>query len=114
MTNLTDSRSSFFSKIALAENSVYAATKFALAGFSEGLRKEMKPLGINVGLFLPGAINTAFQENKPKNVVKTPSFAILDPKDAAKMLEMMIRKNKQKLTAPRWLYYIFKLKQAFA
>ncbi len=105
---------SYFSKIALAENSVYAATKFALAGFTEGLCHEMKPLGIDVGLFLPGAIDTSFQDNRLKDAVKAPSFLVLNPKDVANMLVKMIRKNKRKLIAPRWLYILFKLKQSLA
>lgn len=39
---------------------LYCATKFAVEGFSEGLRDEVKPLGIRVTLVEPGAFRTNF------------------------------------------------------
>ena len=40
--------------------SLYCATKFAVEGFSEALRDEVKPLGINVTIVEPGAFRTSF------------------------------------------------------
>ncbi len=42
--------------------SVYVATKSAIQGFSESLRKEVNPKGINVTLITPGAVDTDMQE----------------------------------------------------
>lgn len=39
---------------------LYCATKFAVEGFSEALRDEVKPLGIKVTLVEPGAFRTEF------------------------------------------------------
>ena len=39
---------------------LYCATKFAVEGFSEGLRDEVKPLGIKVTIIEPGAFRTNF------------------------------------------------------
>jgi NADP-dependent 3-hydroxy acid dehydrogenase YdfG len=39
---------------------IYCATKFAVEGFSEGLRDEVKPLGISVTIVEPGAFRTNF------------------------------------------------------
>jgi NAD(P)-dependent dehydrogenase (short-subunit alcohol dehydrogenase family) len=39
---------------------LYCATKFAVEGFSEGLRDEVKPLGIHVTIVEPGAFRTDF------------------------------------------------------
>ena len=39
---------------------LYCATKFAVEGFTEGLRDEVKPLGINVTIVEPGAFRTSF------------------------------------------------------
>ena len=39
---------------------MYAATKFAVMGFSEVLAEEVKPLGINVTVVAPGAFRTQF------------------------------------------------------
>lgn len=43
-------------------SSVYVATKAAVQGFSEALRKEVNPLGIKVTLIEPGATDTDLQE----------------------------------------------------
>ena len=53
-------------KMATPKSSIYAATKFAVIGFSNALRLEMKPLGISVTTVNPGPI-------------KTPFFDIADP-----------------------------------
>lgn len=39
---------------------LYCATKFAVEGFSEALRDEVKPLGINITIVEPGAFRTEF------------------------------------------------------
>lgn len=41
----------------------YNASKFALEGYMETLRHELKPLGIQVAMVEPGAIRTPFYEN---------------------------------------------------
>lgn len=104
---------SLFSKVALAENSVYAATKFALAGFTEGLRREMKPSGIGVGLFLPGPMSTSFQENRDESAVKAPNFLSLNPKKVAVVLEKMIRRNKKTVILPEWMMILLKIRYLF-
>ena len=101
---------SLFSQIALAENSVYAATKFALAGFSEGLRRELKPFGIGVGLFLPGPMKTSFQASRAENTLKSPEFMTLDPKKVAITLEKMIRQQKKQVTLPGWMLLALKVR----
>jgi short-subunit dehydrogenase len=104
---------SLFSQIALAENSVYAATKFALAGFTDGLRRELKPSGVDVGLILLGAMSTPFQNDREEGNVKVPDFAILDPKKVAIVLEKMIRKHKKKVVLPGWMMTLLKIKSRF-
>jgi len=42
---------------------LYCATKFAVEGFSEALRDEVKPLGIHVTIVEPGAFRTEFAGN---------------------------------------------------
>lgn len=101
---------SLFSQVALAENSVYAATKFALAGFTEGLRLEMKPFGIGVGLFLPGPMDTSFQNIREESAVNAPKFMTLDPQKAAVVLENMIRRNKKTVILPVWMLMLLKIR----
>jgi len=65
-------------------SSVYVATKSAIQGFSEALRKEINPLGIKVSLIEPGAADTAMQEDdaaKKKEQVK--QFEMLKGEDIA-------------------------------
>jgi short-subunit dehydrogenase len=104
---------SLFSQIALAENSVYAATKFALAGFSEGLRRELKPFGIGVGLFLPGPMKTSFQDNRAENAPIPPKFMTLDPKKVAVVLEKMIRQRKKKMILSGWMMLALKIRYSY-
>jgi hypothetical protein len=49
---------SVFSRVALPGNSMYAATKFALAGCTQGLHLELRRSRIRVGLLNPGPMNT--------------------------------------------------------
>ena len=43
--------------------SVYSATKFAVVGFSDALRKELGPDGVRVCVLEPGAVRTEFGAN---------------------------------------------------
>jgi short-subunit dehydrogenase len=52
--------SSFGGQVAAPGFSAYAATKFALEGYSEALAAEVRPLGIDVLVVEPGAFRTAF------------------------------------------------------
>ncbi len=101
---------SLFSQVALAENSVYAATKFALAGFSEGLRRELKPFGIGVGLFLPGPMKTSFRDTREEGALKSPGGMALDPKEVGLVLEKMIRQRKKQAILPWWMMLALKIR----
>ena len=51
---------------------VYCGTKFAVEGFSEALRDEVKPLGIKVTIVEPGAFRTEFagaSNMRPENTI---------------------------------------------
>jgi len=47
--------------VAVPPITVYSATKFAVAGFTEGLRRELQGRGVSVGLISPGPLATEFQ-----------------------------------------------------
>ncbi|GAA4798421.1 oxidoreductase [Streptomyces ziwulingensis] len=52
--------SSIGGRLAMPGSGYYSATKFALGGLSDALRKEVAPLGIKVVLVEPGAFRTDF------------------------------------------------------
>jgi NAD(P)-dependent dehydrogenase (short-subunit alcohol dehydrogenase family) len=53
-----------------AGEAAYAASKFALAGLSEGLAKELAPLGIRVTVIEPGPVRTEFGD---RAVIRSPN-----------------------------------------
>ena len=52
--------SSIGGMVSFAATGIYCSTKFAVEGLSEGLSKEVAPLGIKVTLIEPGAFRTDF------------------------------------------------------
>ncbi|WP_281915912.1 oxidoreductase [Caldimonas thermodepolymerans] len=52
--------SSIAGRLAMPGSGYYSATKFALEGLSDALRKEVEPLGIRVIVIDPGAFRTEF------------------------------------------------------
>jgi short-subunit dehydrogenase len=104
---------SLLSRVSFAETSIYSATKFALYGFTEGFRNEMKKYKIKTGFFLPGKINTAFHDNKEGTSLKSPELLTIDPGMAAAVIEKMINKRKTKVYMYRWMLWLMKIKQFY-
>jgi len=103
---------SLVGEVSFADNSVYAATKAALACFSDGLRSEMMHSNIRVGLFLPGIMSTTFQNDRGHNT-KIPSFMILDPQKVAEKLERVIYRRRKKVYMHKWMLFLMKIKKLF-
>jgi len=90
-------------------SSVYVATKSALQGFSESLRKEVNPKGINVTLIEPGAVDTDMQEQskeekdqkiKDKEMLMADDIAesviyVLSQSERTSIVELKIKPLKQ-------------------
>ena len=55
--------SSVAGRFARAGNAVYAATKFGVGAFSEGLRNEITERGVRVTLIEPGFVDTELQSH---------------------------------------------------
>ncbi len=85
---------SIASKFALADNSIYSATKSALVRFSEGLRMELKEFDIQVGSFFPGLMRTSFQSDREEGY-EFPPLITVGPEKAAVKIEKMIMKRKK-------------------
>jgi len=88
--------------------SIYAATKHAVHGFSEALRREVKPWGIDVCLIYPGGVVTEFSQHagiKRKTNTKTPKFMLLTAEQVGKAVVKLVRHPRRMLVIP-WLWNI--------
>lgn len=67
---------------------VYNATKFAVVGFHDALRKELGPDGIRVSVIEPGAVWTEWGDNVPEEVMRErrQSLEALTAEDVAQAL----------------------------
>ena len=67
--------------------SVYSATKFAVVGFSDALRKELGPDGVRVCVLEPGAVRTEFGANVREVMdERWNSLDAMGPQDVAQAL----------------------------
>lgn len=76
-------------------NSVYGASKFAVAAATESLRRELAADGIRVTLIEPGLVRTAFQDNAGYDPEWFEQYAdsvgpILEPGNVANVVEFAI------------------------
>ncbi|MCG2419395.1 SDR family oxidoreductase [Aequorivita sp. F47161] len=88
--------------------SVYAASKWALIGWSDSLRLEMKQKNkaINITTIMPYYINTGMFDG-----VKS-MIPILKPEAAALTIVKAIEKNKKMVTIPGYIYRLTRIGQA--
>lgn len=89
-------------KMATPKSSIYAATKFAVIGFSNSLRLELKPLGIAVTTVNPGPIKTNFFETADPSgdYLATLGKVALDPDKLAKKVVNIMGTDKREINAP--------------
>lgn len=88
--------------------SVYASSKWALIGWSDSLRLEMKQLekSISVTTIMPYYINTGMFDGVKSKI------PILDPEAAALTIVKAIEKNKKMVTIPGYIYRFTRIGQA--
>lgn len=71
-------RIGFISSVAgilpIAFQTFYSANKAAITLFCEGLNIELKPFNIRIVNFMPGDINTAFTDNRVKNITDSKDY----------------------------------------
>jgi len=77
-------------------SSVYVATKAAIQGFAEALRKEVNETGIHVSLIEPGAVNTDMQPDPPEEKArKVREHEMLEADDiASSVLHILSQPNR--------------------
>lgn len=73
-------------KIATAKSAIYSASKFAVVGYANGLRLELKPYAIQVTTVNPGPVDTNFFNiaDKTGQYLEHVGFITLDPDKLAK------------------------------
>ena len=91
--------------------SIYAASKHAVHGFSEALRREVKPWGIDVSLIYPGGVVTEFSLKsgyKRKTNTSTPKFMQLTAEQVAGAVVKLVRHPRRMLIIPwQWSVTVF-------
>ncbi|MFC0558179.1 SDR family NAD(P)-dependent oxidoreductase [Halalkalibacter alkalisediminis] len=92
-------------KLSTPKSSVYAATKHAVLGFTNGLRLELHDQKIHISAVNPGPIKTAFFERADQEgtYVKNVEKWMLDAQEVAKATIRLIEKPKRELNLPRWM-----------
>lgn len=88
--------------------SIYAASKHAVHGFSEALRREVKPWGIHVSLIYPGGVVTEFASHagiKCKTKATTPKFMLLTAEQVGKAVVKLVRHPRRMWVIP-WLWSV--------
>lgn len=92
---------SIAARIGSRNHSVYCASKFALAGFSESLVLELEGTGVGVTLVNPGIIDTAFFDHASFAAFPTGARArAIPPERVAAAIVRAVRRNLPEITVP--------------
>lgn len=90
-------------KIATPKSTIYSASKFAVLGFSNALRLDLKPLNVGVTTVNLGPVKTDFFDLADKNgdyLEKVGQLA-LDPKNVAHQVVSIMGTSKRELNLPK-------------
>ncbi len=89
-------------RIAVPDESAYAASKFAMVGLAESLSLEVEDHGIHVLTVCPGAIRTEFfDEEALQRMPRTSKRMMVEPDGLVDAIMDALRKGKHELTYPR-------------
>ena len=90
---------------------IYSATKHAIHGFSESLRREVKPWGIDVSMLYPGSVKTEFQERagiKRKTGMTSPKVLTVTVEDVGRAVVQLTRRPRAMWVFPwGWMLLVF-------
>jgi short-subunit dehydrogenase len=92
--------------VATPTYTIYAASKHAVHGFSEALRREVKPWGIDVSMLYPGGVKTEFGEHagiKRKTKATTPNFLLLSADEVGRAVVQLVHRPRAMQIIP-WLW----------
>jgi short-subunit dehydrogenase len=89
---------------AVPHMSVYAATKWALTGFSESLNAELANEGIHVGVVCPAVVNTPLVERTTaRSGIAVPELITLKRETVSKAIQEIITRERDIIVLPRAL-----------
>lgn len=92
--------SSLSGRVATAENAVYAATKFAVTGFTEGIRREFTKKNVRVSVIEPGLVQTEIFGHQRESGRKffeslREGIEILEPEDVAETIQFVVTRSRR-------------------
>jgi short-subunit dehydrogenase len=93
--------SSTAGRVSRGGSAAYSASKFALAGWSDGLALEEAPHGVHVGLVLPGFITTEGFPQAELNAKATTRWLVSSPEKAAEAIVDAGLRGKSERYVPR-------------
>jgi len=94
---------SIASWIATPTFNIYAASKFGLRGFTEGLRREVGILGIKVSGIYPGGVQTEFVDHNGRKP-RTPKFLRLSADDLARSVWSVVKRPRRMVVTPQVMW----------
>jgi short-subunit dehydrogenase len=90
--------------IAIPTYSIYAASKFAVRGFTEALRRELSVFGIHVTEIYPGSVETEFSKHTGRDSqsgYKTPKIIRLTAGEVAKTVYQVVNRPRKTVIVPK-------------
>lgn len=102
-------------KMATPKSSLYSATKFAVLGFSNALRMEVRNDHIFVTTVNPGPIATDFftTADESGNYIKSIDKIMLKPETVARKIVAAMFTTKREINLPGWMDFASKLNYLF-
>jgi short-subunit dehydrogenase len=96
--------SSVAGKIAAPEESVYAASKFAMQGLAQALSIEVEDAGVHVLTVCPGAIRTPFFDAEAlRRMPPVSRRGMVEPEPLVAAILRALAQGKREITHPRWI-----------
>lgn len=107
--------SSVAGKVAPPYMAAYAASKFALNGYTHSLRQELAPEGIHVGLVLPGPVQTPMVEGRlgTAHFPLPPGISVLTADQAVDGILTVMAQRRAEVLLPRRLGVAARMASAF-
>ncbi|WP_231633145.1 SDR family oxidoreductase [Numidum massiliense] len=102
-------------KIATAKSTGYAASKFAVIGFTDSLRLELTNTGVFVTAVCPGPVDTPFFERADRSgdYVRNVKKFMIKPQDVVRAVVNVIRRPRDEVVLPSFMRAAVRLQQLF-